>query len=63
VSCRNVLIYFDRQLQERAIQLFHDALAPRGFLGIGSRESLHGYRSAGALELVSPDARVYRRLT
>jgi chemotaxis protein methyltransferase CheR len=62
VSCRNVLIYFDRQLQERAIQLFHDALVPRGFLGIGSRESLHGYKSAGAMELVSRDARVYRRL-
>ena len=63
VSCRNVLIYFDRQLQERAIQLFHDALVPRGFLGIGSRESLHGYKSAGAMELVSREARLYRRLT
>ena len=40
VSCRNVLIYFDRELQARAIGLFHDALAPRGFLGIGARESL-----------------------
>lgn len=62
VSCRNVLIYFDRQLQERAVQLFHDALVPRGFLGIGSRESLHGFRAASAFELVDREARVYRRL-
>ncbi len=40
VSCRNVLIYFDRQLQQRALGLFRDALVPRGFLGIGSRETL-----------------------
>ena len=62
VSCRNVLIYFDRQLQERAIQLFHDALVPRGYLGIGARESLHAFRAANAFELVARDARIYRRL-
>ncbi len=62
VSCRNVLIYFDRQLQERAIQLFHDALVPRGFLGIGSRESLLGFRAASAFELPAREARIYRRL-
>jgi chemotaxis protein methyltransferase CheR len=62
VACRNVLIYFDRPLQERAIQLFHDALVPRGFLGIGARESLHGFRAASAFEFVARDARLYRRL-
>jgi len=40
ISCRNVMIYFDRALQERALGLFHDSLCRRGFLGIGSRESL-----------------------
>ena len=40
VSCRNVLIYFDRTLQDRALGLFHDALCRNGFLGIGSKESL-----------------------
>ena len=37
VSCRNVLIYFDRVLQDRAVSLFRDALVRRGFLGIGSK--------------------------
>ena len=40
VSCRNVLIYFDKKLQNRAITLFHDSLSMKGFLGIGSKESL-----------------------
>ncbi len=62
ISCRNVLIYFDRQLQERAIRLFHDALAPRGFLGIGARESLHGFRAASEFEVLARDPRIYRRL-
>jgi len=62
VSCRNVLIYFDRVLQERAVGLFHEALVPRGFLGIGARESLHGFRQAAAFDVVSREARVYRRI-
>ena len=40
VSCRNVLIYFDRELQDRALGLFRDALCRRGFLGLGAKESL-----------------------
>jgi chemotaxis protein methyltransferase CheR len=40
ISCRNVLIYFDRPLQDRAVGLFRDSLARKGFLGLGSKESL-----------------------
>jgi chemotaxis protein methyltransferase CheR len=40
VSCRNVLIYFDHALQERSLGLAKDALCRRGFLGLGSRETL-----------------------
>ena len=46
VSCRNVLIYFDEPLQERAIDLFYQSLAPRGFLGLGSHERLDMTRYA-----------------
>jgi chemotaxis protein methyltransferase CheR len=41
VCCRNVLIYFDRELQDRAIRLFKDSLVRKGFLGLGAKESLH----------------------
>ena len=41
VTCRNVLIYFDRTLQDRVLGLFRDALPRRGFLGLGSKETVH----------------------
>ena len=40
VSCRNVLIYFNSELQNRALGLFRDTLCRKGFLGLGSKESL-----------------------
>ena len=40
VSCRNVLIYFDRALQDRVLGLFRDSLCRKGFLGLGAKESL-----------------------
>ncbi len=35
ISCRNVLIYFDKALQDRVIGVFRESLCPRGFLGLG----------------------------
>jgi chemotaxis protein methyltransferase CheR len=61
VSCRNVLIYFDRTLQDRALGLFHDSLIRRGFLGLGSRETLRFSAQADAFEDVSAEHRIYRR--
>ncbi len=61
VSCRNVLIYFDRPLQDRVIGLFRDALARRGFLGLGSKESLHFSAHAQDFEPVLPQERLYRK--
>ncbi|MBL4848835.1 MAG: protein-glutamate O-methyltransferase CheR [Planctomycetes bacterium] len=40
ILCRNVLIYFGRQLQSRALELFSESLARRGFLCLGLSESL-----------------------
>ena len=61
VSCRNVLIYFDRPLQDRAIGLFREALVRRGFLGLGSRESLRLTSHAAAFTEVSAGARIYQK--
>jgi chemotaxis protein methyltransferase CheR len=61
VSCRNTLIYFDRTLQDRAIGLFRDALSRRGFLGIGSKESLKFGLHAGAFEEFAGKERLYRK--
>jgi chemotaxis protein methyltransferase CheR len=40
ILCRNVLIYFNQQLQNKVIDLFYESLCPFGFLGLGSKESL-----------------------
>jgi chemotaxis protein methyltransferase CheR len=40
ISCRNVLIYFDRGLQDRVIGLFHESLCGQGFLGLGFHETI-----------------------
>jgi len=61
VSCRNVLIYFNRGLQDRALGLFRDALCRKGFLGIGSKESLRFSTCADAFQELSREERIYRR--
>lgn len=61
VSCRNVLIYFDRALQDRTVGLLRDSLSHRGWLGLGSRETLRFGAHADAFEEVVPPARLYRR--
>jgi chemotaxis protein methyltransferase CheR len=62
VSCRNVLIYFNRGLQDRALGLFHDSLTRRGFLGLGTKETLDFSAYAERFEPVSRPDRVYRKL-
>jgi chemotaxis protein methyltransferase CheR len=62
VSCRNVLIYFQKDLQERALGLVADALARRGFLGLGMKETLRFSRHAAAFAECVPEARIYRKL-
>ena len=43
LSCRNVLIYLDSELQKRLLRLFHYALRPGGILFLGASESIGGY--------------------
>jgi chemotaxis protein methyltransferase CheR len=61
VSCRNVLIYFGRELQDRAIGLFKDSLVRKGFLGLGAKESLHFSRYAGAFPEFVGEERIYQK--
>lgn len=61
VSCRNVLIYFDRSLQDRALGLIKDSLCRRGFLGLGSKESLLLSQHAAAFRDFVPQERWFQR--
>lgn len=61
ISCRNVLIYFNRDLQDRAIGLFRDSLVRSGFLGLGSKENLRFSAYADSFaEFVRPE-KIYQR--
>lgn len=62
VSCRNVLIYFDRDLQDRAIGLFKDSLVHNGFLGLGSKESLRFSKHGPAFAEFARKERIYRKV-
>ncbi len=62
IVCRNVLIYFDRELQDRVFSLFADSLVRGGYLCLGSKEDLQFSSAASRFELVDREARIYRRV-
>ena len=61
VACRNVLIYFDRETQERLFDVFYRALAPGGILLLGKVETLLG-PARTRFAPVDARERIFRRL-
>lgn len=61
VICRNVLIYFDNHLKDRVLSLFRDSLCHRGFLCLGSKESLKFSCVTEEFETVSAKERIFRK--
>lgn len=61
VTCRNVLMYFDRHLQDRAVGLFVDALVRKGFLGLGSHETLLFCHHRDEFDEVDRQQRIYQK--
>lgn len=61
ISCRNVMIYFDRELQDRAVGLFRESLTRQGFLGLGSKESLRFSTHGPVFSEFVRDEKIYRR--
>ncbi|NMM06371.1 CheR family methyltransferase [Polaromonas sp.] len=62
VLCRNVLIYFNQKLQDRALGLFHESLSHRGLLGLGRKESIDFSDYATRFEAVIKPERIFRKL-
>jgi len=62
ILCRNVLIYFNKTLQNRALGLFHESLSHRGFLGLGSKESIDFSAYATRFEVLDKPARLFRKI-
>jgi chemotaxis protein methyltransferase CheR len=61
ILCRNVLIYFDRTLQDRVHRLFDESLVPLGMLALGARESLVASSVEDRYEAIAPEVRIYRK--
>jgi chemotaxis protein methyltransferase CheR len=62
ILCRNVLIYFDKELQNRVHDLFYDSLVTFGVLGLGSKESLRFSRFEDCYEQLSRTEKLYRKV-
>ena len=60
VMCRNVLIYFDQQLQNQVLGLFQESLVHRGYLVLGDKETLEFSAVVKSFEPVDNNARIYR---
>ncbi len=61
ISCRNVLIYFNKKLQDRAFGLFHESLCHRGFLVLGSKETLDFSSYGNKFDSLVKQERIYRK--
>lgn len=61
ISCRNVLIYFNRTLQERALGIFLESLCRQGYLGLGKRETVEFAQSNEHFELFDRENRIFRK--
>jgi chemotaxis protein methyltransferase CheR len=61
VFCRNVLIYFNRDLQNRALGLFTESLVHGGFLCLGTKEDIQFTEMSKQYEVVDAKAKIYRK--
>ena len=62
IMCRNVMIYFDRSLQDHVLGLLHESLTMLGVLALGSKESIDFTSHANCYESIDADHKLYRRL-
>ena len=60
ILCRNVLIYFDKALQDRVHRLLTESLDRFGILALGHKESIAFTPQADRYEEIDPDERIYR---
>jgi chemotaxis protein methyltransferase CheR len=62
IVCRNVMIYFDKTLQNHVHGLFYESLATFGILALGHKESIGFTRFADRYEEIDSDERIYRKV-
>jgi chemotaxis protein methyltransferase CheR len=63
IICRNVMIYFDRSLQNRVHRLFYESLSRLGVLGLGQKETIHFTPFEERYEELDPHEKLYRKVS
>ena len=63
VICRNVLIYFNKTLQDQVLRLFHESLVHGGILALGSKESIQFNQVADKFKPLSGKWKIYQKAT
>jgi len=61
IICRNVLIYFNKELQNRVINLFYDSLINGGYLGLGSKETIQFTKKSDSFEVINKNEKIYKK--
>jgi chemotaxis protein methyltransferase CheR len=61
IFCRNVLIYFDKVLQDKVLGLFDDSLKRLGFLVLGSKENIRFSKLDGTYQQVAKNVKIWRK--
>lgn len=62
IFCRNVLIYFDKDLQDKVFTLFDDSLEKLGFLVLGSRENIRFSQVAKKFKQLENKEKIWRKI-
>lgn len=62
ICCRNVLIYFDRELQRRVLNVFYESLSLFGFLCLGTKESLYSQEINANFKVINKSLNIYQKI-
>ncbi|MDO3645179.1 MAG: CheR family methyltransferase [Mucilaginibacter sp.] len=62
ISCRNVFIYFETQLQEKILELFYNSLCPHGFLCLGSKETIRSDTFKKKFKAINAKENIYQKI-
>jgi chemotaxis protein methyltransferase CheR len=62
ISCRNVFIYFETELQERILELFYKSLCPLGYLCLGSKETIRSDGFKKKFKVINQKENIYQKI-
>jgi chemotaxis protein methyltransferase CheR len=62
ISCRNVFIYFETELQERILELFYKSLCPLGYLCLGSKETIRSDVFNKKFKVINQKENIYQKI-